>query len=275
MTKTLMIGAAALAMTAFGATAANATATYSAEAITTLTLVSVTNTTNADNGDGELEFAIATSLDEEGSDTDGDATAMTDFLFEPTGDGLVQNSLGVGTSLTNQGSVTGTATDGTSSAFVSTTGDLVIDNLSFTDTFEVTFELSFDLFATASVDGDGESANAGAFATVESELFGGATGTVTQGGISTALSETVLALALEPTGADGTLSDAGTLLITFVVVPGAAVEMFMFADVLGNAMGMADLDMDADVVPLPGALGFMAFGAAGLAGLKRRKARAA
>lgn len=274
MIKTLMIGAAALAMTAFAATSADAAALYSADATTTLTLVSVTNTTNAGAGDGELEFAISTSLDEEGSEMDGDATASTDFRLDPTGNGFIQNSLAVGSSLTNSGSVMGAANDGTSSAFVSTSGDLVIENLSFTDTFEVTFELSFDLFASADADTDADNANAGAFATVESALFGGATGTILQGGVSTALSNVVLDLALEPTAADGSLSEAGTLLITYVVAPGAAVEMFMFADVLGNAVGVAGSGMDADAVPLPGALGFMVFGAAGLAGLKKRRAAA-
>ena len=146
-----------------------------------------------------------------------------------------------------------------------------MQNLSLTDTFEVTFELTFDLFASAVVGSLGtESAEAGAFATVESALTGDVTGTVLQDGISTVLSELVLDIALQPTGADGELSESGSILLTFVLAPGAAVNMFMFADVLGNGVGMAD--MDVNPVPLPGALGFMLLGAAGVAGLRRRKA---
>ena len=273
MTKNLMIGAAAVATAAFGASAAEASAIYSADATTTLTLVSVTNTTDADAGDSELQFAIGTSLDQEGADTTGDATASTDFLLSPfeNGSGVIQNSLAPNDTVTNAGFVSGTAADGTSNAFVSTAGDMFMENLSLTDTFEVTFELTYDLFASAMTDDPSvESASAGAFALVQSDLLGDVTGSITQDGVSSALAELVLDLALEPTAADGALSDSGSILLTFVVSPGAAVNMFMFADVLGNGVGVAD--MGANPVPLPGALGFMVFGAAGLAGLRKRKA---
>ena len=269
--RNLMIGAAASAVAALALGAAEAAVTYTADASTTLTLVSVANTTNADAGTAEFVFAVSTSLDGEGSETTGDATANTSFLLEPSDDGLglIQNGLAAGDTVVNAGSVSGAARDGTSSAFVSTAGDMFMQNLSLTDTFEVTFELTYDLFASAVVGAlGGESAEAGAFATVESSIIGDVTGTVLQDGVSTALSDLVLDLALQPTGADGALSESGTLLLTFVLAPGAAVNMFMFADVLGNGVGIAD--MDANPVPLPGALGFMLMGAAGAAGLRRR-----
>ena len=274
MTKHLMIGAAAAA-TILGASGAQAAAVYSADATTTLTLVSVTNTTTPEAGDSEFGIAILTSLDQEGSDTTGDATASTDFTLDPFEDGfgVIQNGLAAGETLSNGGSVTGTAADGTSDAFVSTAGEMSFTNLSLTDTFEVTFELGFDLFASASVDNAmNESASAIGAVLAEASLFGDVTGTVERDGISTALSNVVLDLALEATGADGTLADAGSLLLTFVVAPGAGVDMFMFADVLGGGVGVADIDMNPNPIPLPGALGFMLVGAAGLAGLRKRKA---
>ena len=274
MTKHLMIGAAAAALGLF-ATEAAATAVYDAGSSTTLTLVSVTNTTG--EGDSEIQFAVSTSLDEEGTETDGEATAETGFTLNPSaGDalGVIQNGLAPGEFVSNAGTVSGTATDGTSSGFVSTAGDMFVENLSQTDTFEVTFELTYDMFASASVDDtDAEIANASAFVTVDSELLDGATGTLTQDGVvSELLSGVVLELALEPAAGEGMLSESASALITFVIAPGAAVNMFMFADVLGNGTGVAMMDMDPDAVPLPGALGFMVLGAAGLAKLRRREA---
>ena len=273
MTKHLMIGAAAtFALTA--ASAAHASAVYDARASTTLTMTAVTNTTTTGSQAG-LEFAVGTGVEGDDTETTGDATAETSFELRPSDAdalGLIRNSLALGETLSNTGSVTGVATDGTSSATVLTDGSIFMENLSLTDTFEVTFELTYDMSASTGIEFDGESASATSFVQVDTELLG-ATGTLTEGGVvSEVLSGTVLSLALEPVQGDEALSASASILLTFVLSPGTAVNMFMFADAEGNAIGIADVDMD--VVPLPGALGFMLFGAAGLAGMRRRAARA-
>lgn len=274
MTKHLMISAAAVAMTAFAASQASATAVYTADTTTALTLLNVSNTTGS--GDSELQFAMSTNLAEESSDTSGDASADTDSTLVPNSDGdsfgVIQNSFAVGETLSNSASVSGSAVDGMSSANVFTDADMFVENLSLTDTFEISFELTYDMFASAMTDGmDGESASAESFVQVTTELFDGVTGTIEQDGvISEILSGIVLELALDPSAGDGDMSESASILLTFVLEPLSAVNMFMFADALGNATGVAM--MDADAVPLPGALGFMVVGAAGLAGLRKRKA---
>ena len=278
MTKHLMIGTAAtVALTASlaAASAAHASAVYDASASTTLTMTSVTNTTTTGSEAG-LEFAVETGIEGDDTETTGDATAETSFELRPSGTdalGLIRNSLALGETLSNTGSVTGMATDGESSAFVLTDGSLFMENLSLTDTFEVTFELTYEMSASASVEFDGESASATSFIRVDSDLLDGATGTFEQDGvINEVLSGTIPELALEPAQGDEALSASASILRTFVLAPGTAVNMCMFADAEGSAVGMADMTMDA--VPLPGALGFMVFGAAGLAGLRRRHAAA-
>ena len=266
MSKTLLIGTAACVLGLAAAPAAHAAVVYEASATTTLTLVSVTNNTNAEAGDSELAFAVNAFVRAEDVILSGDATGETETRLNPNS---IDNALAAGESVSNGGTVRGRATDGTSEAFVDTFGEMTVSNLSATDTLTVQMELSFSLAAFASLDNAlGETADIGAFATIESSIVGDVDATVEQGGVATALSDAVLAFALESSGGDADLSDSATLLITFVLAPGAAVDMFMRADVFGFAEGMV---ADADAVPLPGAFGLMAAGLVGIGAARRRK----
>lgn len=254
--------AIAAALTAAGAlTAANATAVYDADASATLSIVDIANMTNAEAGtDDVVVFAQAQVFDEDVATT-GDATADAMADLFPSGNGAVSELVG-DTMVMNASFASGTAVDGTATSFNFTQGEMQVENTSFTDSFMISFELTYELTMTAMTDTADETAQA--FAGLVSDYTG-------DDGLGEALSATLVDMVLDTTS---TLTQSDTLMFDLLLNPGGFVNIFMTADAEGNAVGVAMDTMDPDVIPLPGALGFMAFGLAGAAAARRRAAKA-